>query len=247
MVHRGDYWLADLLAKHLADFEERNAVDCHLVWNPSLKESEVATLAEKLSVSFRAVHTHRATRIRKIGWPMEATDMFLSACDHLRACKAVGPFYLMEPDCVPLVRGWLGKLDAEYARAGVNVLGACGASMTDPAAMFHPGDHIGGTAIYPDGFPWRFTFRLIDGLMEPWDMALRSDLPRIGAAHSPLFAERWRTERYFRDANGRVGCYRRGSTERASDIDPCSVVVHGCKDSSIHRLFSRPAMALHRV
>ncbi len=60
--------------------------------------------------------------------------------------QKLGPWLFCEPDCVPLKKGWLDTLEAEYIKGGKPFMGAHVLIEKVP-------EHMSGNAIYPENVP----------------------------------------------------------------------------------------------
>src|SRR2546430_696433 len=70
---------------------------------------------ELLSVARRVFASARLDVVGPFddGWPVAANRMFLAAADRARA-----PFLWLEPDCVPLKKGWMDEIERAYQECG---------------------------------------------------------------------------------------------------------------------------------
>lgn len=117
------------------------------------------------------------------------TQVFLAACRWIKECCRL-PFLWMEPDCIPLVPGWLHLLAEEYEQCPFRFLGPI-IDQDDQAGL--PKRHLTGCAIYPNDA--NDVYANIPALQTDnvaWDMAAADAvLPR--AKNSRLMRHFWGT------------------------------------------------------
>jgi len=115
-----------------------------------------AQIAELLSTRF-ANAEHRVCRTEdERGWPKSATHLFNES---LRFCTGYDTLWL-EPDAIPLRKGWFERIKQEYASAGKLFMGRL-----IPAGATHA-EHMTGVAVY--GAAWEDE---VPGLGAPNDKA----------------------------------------------------------------------------
>ena len=117
--------------------------DCLLVADAAVQWSEcmhALALAREHFKSAELISTDEPLD----GWPQAANAMFLKAAMHV-ATHQRQPFFVCEPDCIPLKSGWLDALEEAYGKCGRLFMGA-----------FTRGTHpnysepvLAGCAVYP--------------------------------------------------------------------------------------------------
>lgn len=116
-------------------------------------------------------------------WPISTTNAFQTVARHIEYNQKQ-PFLFLEPDCVPLKKGWLDAIEAEYGRTKKPFMGA-----------FVPGvggspDHCSGIAVYP-GEVIKFAGQaLMLDEDAPWDLTA-ADTIRPQAHFTDLIQHRW--------------------------------------------------------
>lgn len=92
------------------------------------------------------------------GWPFGPNAMFQTACAYNRK-HIKEDFFWCEPDCIPLKKGWLDLLQAEYKQAGMPFMG-----------YLHnkPWLHITGCAVYPWNL-YEINAQILMANATPWD------------------------------------------------------------------------------
>lgn len=182
------------------------------------------------------------------GWPGSANSMFRSAIAWAeRESGYRGPLYFFEADNVPLKPSWADDLQDEYLRCGKECLGVVHDTVwTSPdGEKTIDGRHLVGTSIYTIPMsPYCRLWRLIPaGAVTPFDVFLRNDIvPK--SANTALIQHNWSTCKYRRSGD-QIVCspsdVRGGAEHHAQPVRREAVVLHGCKDSSLVNLFSKPA------
>ena len=76
------------------------------------------------------------------GWPMSPNHMFKRVAQHITWGPNPEAYFWCEPDCIPLVSGWIDLLDSEYRTCGQYFMGAQVKVEGTP-------EHMSGNAIYP--------------------------------------------------------------------------------------------------
>lgn len=171
-----------------------------------------------------------------------------------------GPWFWMELDCLPVRAGWADAIAGAYTTCGAPFMG-CVVKTTwkDERGNIVESPHgpddtmMCGCGVYPAGTAARFRridqFGMLESLSkgetsadEPWDLFLRSVMRKIGMASSQVIGDYWNTINY-RLENGVLKCdpnpTHNGNAVpvfRCGEVNPNSVVIHGCKDGSLHKL-----------
>lgn len=143
-------------------------VSANNVW-PKEKE-QIKSLAQACFADVATVSPDRPLRNEK--WPRGANLLFQTAAAWVEA-NIKRPFWWNEPDCIPLVPGWLEYLEFEYYQARRPFLGTVVQSNDKAAKAF--GAMVNGGCLYPANTGSRFA--AFDPDQEtPWDMWMS---PRI--------------------------------------------------------------------
>lgn len=183
------------------------------------------------------------------GWPLGPNQMFVDAAVE---CYPKGePWYFWEPDCVPVKAGWCDILQDEYAK-NPSILGC----------MYNEGTTTGGkkvhklivgSAIYPPNFfdycplarnlnSYNLSYRSAGVEPEPWDVYCRWEFLKI-ARDTPLIRAYWKSVNYqrkdgkivfFADSPDAQEIQNVTCPDRVVSMD--AVVIHGCKDGSLHKM-----------
>ena len=183
------------------------------------------------------------------GWPLGPNQMFSDAASQ---CYAVNePWMFWEPDCVPMKQGWADDLEAEFRKEPA-ILGHQyeGGMATNGKNIYKM---IVGSAIYPPNFldfcpsarsldNYNLAYRSAGTIPEPWDVRCRWNFMAIGR-DCPLLRTYWKSVNYqWKD--GKIVFFAEDPEAQAVQGVTCpdrvisskAVVIHGCKDGSLHKM-----------
>jgi len=107
------------------------------------------------------------------GWPMSPNHLFKRIAQHITWGPNPEAYFWCEPDCIPLVPGWLDLLDSEYRTCGQYFMGAQVKVEGTP-------EHMSGNAIYPKNVMER-AFNLIHADLAAFDVVGAEQI--VGQAH----------------------------------------------------------------
>jgi len=183
------------------------------------------------------------------GWPLGPNQMFADAAAAMYPTQV--PFYFWEPDCVPMKEGWMDDLDTEYHKK-IGIMGHLyeGGMATNGKNIYKM---IVGSAVYPPNFldfcpsaqslsTYNLTYKNAGSIPEPWDVRCRWDFMKIGR-DTPLIRTYWKSVNYqWKD--GKIVFFAEDPEAQAVQGVTCpdrvissqSVVIHGCKDGSLHKM-----------
>ena len=186
------------------------------------------------------------------GWPVGPDRMFAWTIRHLAEIENDQPWFWLEPDACPVKAGWDVTLNNAYLEAKKPYFGFVRpTAWRDKEGKLQPreGDNMMlGVGIYPPNM--HEDVELAPLLVDlshgnprshppvPWDIYLRWHMFRRGVHASTLIFDRWRTCNYARGEFDVITCEPLASEKHAVGgvIPDEAVVVHGCKDQSLHRL-----------
>lgn len=160
--------------------------------------------------------THRvcATEDER-GWPHSASHLF-GECLEMTSGDDI---FWLEPDCVPVRRGWFEKLHAEFRRANRTFVGCLVPELTGYDNTCP--DHMTGCAFY--GRNWR---RYCPDLgkvklkgMGAWDVDYAMEMMK-DFHHTPMIQHRWVRHQADRSVD-------------LSTVDAATELYHQCKDGSL--------------
>lgn len=183
------------------------------------------------------------------GWPLGPNQMFDDVASFMYPTNT--PFLFWEPDCVPMKNGWVDELDAEFHKNPA-ILGHKynGGVAPDGRNIY---EMIVGSAVYPSNFldycpsacslnTYNMAYRSASAIPEPWDVRCRWNFMAIGR-DCPLLRTYWKSCNYqWKD--GKIVFFASDPESQAIQEVTCpertvateAVVVHGCKDGSLHRM-----------
>lgn len=186
------------------------------------------------------------------GWPVGPDRMFTWTIRHLAEIGNDQPWLWLEPDACPVKAGWDVSLANDYREAGKPYYGFVRpTAWRDKEGKLQPreGDNMMlGVGIYPPNMHEDVELApLLNDLSHssprshppvPWDIYLRWQMFRRGVHATTLIFDRWRTCNYARGEFDMITCEPLASEKHAVGgvIPDEAVVVHGCKDQSLHRL-----------
>lgn len=123
---------------------------CLLVADSKLTDSDTAPIRKAAKLCFKSVQfirTPYAIKLSKTGdspWPVGANWAFYCTAFYV-GMTAKEPYLWCEPDCVPLRKGWLEKIEDEYIVSSKPFLGPV---IETQNKSFKP-QYLNGTAVYP--------------------------------------------------------------------------------------------------
>ena len=198
------------------------------------------------------------------GWFRGPNRMFYWVVEHLEMKDSHEPFLWLEIDACPVVKGWSDKLEAAYEEAGMPHFGfvrPTNHKNPDGSIYTKQGDNmLLGVSIYP---PHMLKNPGLAPLMRnlsienekvhapyPWDIYLRWQFFKKGVHATHLIYDRWCTVNYKRGVDGKLVCEPHPDfpTAKGGEIPVEALLVHGCKDETLHRLIiaeNTPAPVFH--
>lgn len=108
-------------------------VDAGVSWSDAV---EMLTLANEVFRHVQILTTEQSVT----GWPRGANTLFLRAAEHCASCNQ--PFLWLEPDCVPLSKDWLDRIQSVYTTGFFGHIYDC----NSPGL---PTRLLSGVAVYP--------------------------------------------------------------------------------------------------
>jgi hypothetical protein len=182
------------------------------------------------------------------GWPLGPNQMFSDAA--VQRYSGGIPWMFWEPDCVPMKPRWMDSLYEQYKRKP-SILGHIyEASIGTNGKGVN--NMVVGAAIYPHNFldycplarnlsQYNLNYKNSGVLPQPWDVYCRYEFLKI-ARDTPLIRTYWKSVNY-QEKDGRVVFFAEDPEAQAIQnvtcpdrtLSPEALVVHGCKDGSLHR------------
>lgn len=245
--HNGDAELALLSAKAITAMGinmRHKAIVC------APKETAlIHEITEELKKSFQEVDRIFAQDGFN-GWPLGPNQMFSDASTHCYRYQE--PWYFWEPDCVPMSNGWVDKLENEFKSEPNKIMGSLvGGGMASNGKNVYK--LIVGSAIYPAKFldycglaanlyNYNVAYRTSGVVPEPWDVRCRWVFLQHGR-NTELIKSYWKSVNYqWKD--GKIIFFAEDPESQSIQGVTCpdrmvaseALVVHGCKDGSLHRM-----------
>ena len=244
--HRGDSELAMESAKAITAMGinmRHKAYVCAINDTPLIWE-----ITEELKKSFPEVDRIIA-QDGFSGWPLGPNQMFDDVASFMYPTNT--PFLFWEPDCVPMKNGWVDELDAEFHKNPAILGHKYNGGVAPNGKNIY--EMIVGSAVYPSNFldycpsacslnTYNMAYRSASTTPEPWDVRCRWNFMAIGR-DCPLLRTYWKSCNYqWRD--GKIVFFAIDPESQAIQEATCpertvsseAVVVHGCKDGSLHRM-----------
>ena len=183
------------------------------------------------------------------GWPLGPNQMFADAAAF---CYAVNePWMFWEPDCVAMKSGWADDLETEFRKEPAILGHQYEGGMASNGKNIYK--MIVGSAVYPPNFldhcpsaqslgNYNLAYRSAGTIPEPWDVRCRWNFLAIGR-DCPLLRTYWKSVNYqWKD--GKIIFFAEDPEAQAVQGVTCpdrfissqAVVIHGCKDGSLHTM-----------
>ena len=184
------------------------------------------------------------------GWPLGPNQMFSDASTHCYNYQE--PWYFWEPDCVPMAKDWVDKLEKEFKAEPNKIMGSLvGGGMVSNGKNVYK--LIVGSAIYPSKFldycglaaslyNYNVAYRTSGVVPEPWDVRCRWVFLQHGR-NTELIKSYWKSVNY-QWKEGKIVFFAEDPEAQAIQGVTCpdrtvtseALVVHGCKDGSLHKM-----------
>jgi len=204
--------------KHVAAFSRPG-----MLYNHSL-----ILLVPKETVIPEECHLERWGNVKRFAensrveqWPLGPNLIFEQIIWLQYNNKFSGPFFWVEPDCVPVVPDWLERIDEEYRHCGKPFMGAHVEQQVVKKVKIPR--HMTGNAVYPDK-AYTLAPKILEARMTPWDVyAADQILP-----HAYFTAQIQHEYRHAEIADRR---------ELAKILKPETTLFHSDKYGAIARIF----------
>lgn len=150
-----DWWL---------ELDGKIPFDCLLSFEAGTLPHYLADMKERATRLFESV--------REVEYPRPPARTWPPTIAFIQTARAVqnfwdGPWFWTEFDLIPLRRGWVQTLWAEYCRAGKPFMGP----------IVHTQGHMNGTGFYPADTPARIP-RAMQDVTVAWDVAMKGEMMR---------------------------------------------------------------------
>lgn len=192
---------------------------CVLAVDSSMPSSFVSIMKKIGSETYADISIFTYPRPKTNKWPNAPNWAFQSTARHMQ--KLGNPWFWMEPDCIPISKGWLPMLNQEYAMCQKPIMGSIIGGM----------GHCNGTAIYPYDF-CELSRKAMSCSDMGWDMEMKDET--IHLTHpSKLMYHIWGIAKGVAVQNGGSPVFFRTWDEVKQWVDLDCVVVHRCKNTSL--------------
>lgn len=220
--YSGDAWLATKNLEWANQLDGTLPYECILSSDSKTDSSQVLALAKTI---FTKVSECKYDRVQYDHWPFAQNNAFCQTARFVERFKQ--PWFWWEVDSVPIRKGWLAALEAEY----LNGKKPFGGHWNPDTGIFN------GVAIYPSSVP-RYSYRaamcdlleprkMADGSMyqPPWDFYCSSEVfPHLHIMNA-LMQHVW-------DVNGKCPTFPDDDSVKRI-LRPGIVLFHRCKDGSL--------------
>ena len=245
--HNGDAELALLSAKAMV------AMGMNMRHKAIVCATESTALIPQITEELRKVFPEVNRIIAQDGfngWPLGPNQMFVDASTH--CYRYEDPWYFWEPDCVPMVEGWVDRLDEEFKKQPNKIMGSIvGGGMAASGKNVY--QLLVGSAVYPAKFldycglaaslcNYNVAYRQAGTIPEPWDVRCRWVFMQNGR-NTDLIKAYWKSCNYQYNGNDLVFFAEGPEAQEIQSVtcpdrkvDPQAIVVHGCKDGSLHKM-----------
>lgn len=186
-------------------------------------ETDASAVVAAAQRCFGSVQTFCYPPPRTPGWPAAANWAWQRSAAYVHT-QMPQPWLWWEQDAVPLKKGWLLDIAADYTRCGKVFMGA--------SHTTEHGPHLNGVAVYPSDVIVRFPDMAL-AVRGPFDVV--GGGPLLAQAYiSPLFQHVWSWDNA---TNGAPPPTFTTSTD-LDRIKPEAVLFHRCKDDSLVKLLT---------
>lgn len=203
-------------------------------------------ITQELKKSFAKVE-HIQAQDGFQGWPLGPNQMFVDASSW--AYDKESSWYFWEPDCVPMRSGWIDILEDDY-RLDPKIMGHvyAGGMAPNGKTIYNM---IVGSAVYPPNYldfcpsarslsNYNSAYREANAVPQPWDVRCRYNFLAIGR-DTPLIRTYWNSVNYRWIGDVLVFSAKDFESQSVQQVtcpdrrvDEKALVVHGCKDGSLH-------------
>lgn len=208
-----DWMGAEKVLLWMGELDGRQDFECLVVGGKGVTQEMKSRVKAAAVGAFSMVTSVETSVVDDRPWPMGPNTMFkcvLGWMSHRRG----GHFWWNEPDCVPLMGGWLKRLEAEYLRVGKPFMGC---------VTHRPTTHLTGCAMYPcDVHIYNYEMTVAEKFA--FD-CVAPEKTLKHTHHTELFHHEWDDEKGECPTFPTVGNLKR--------IRSDSVVYHRCKDLTL--------------
>lgn len=182
------------------------------------------------------------------GWPIACNNHWHFVASYLDSQPNPSPWLWLEIDALPVIENWYPKLIEKYTIGQKSFMGFVkptikrvkdGPSYEDPTDLI-----MNGVAIYPPNITRNpSVIPLFNnmgrtgglGIREPFDMYMRWQFKHMGIHNAyPFISHEWKSSNYVLE-DGKITFDKDG---KRGELHPDTILAHGCKDGSLHRIIA---------
>ena len=184
------------------------------------------------------------------GWPLGPNQLFADSSNYCFGQD--DPWMFWEPDCVPMVNNWVDLLDKEFAKDRTKIMGCLLEGGLAPSgktvhrlivgSAVYPAKFLYGCTVAANLFNYNLRYREAGSTPEPWDVRCRWEFLKYGR-NTDLIKTYWKSCQYRTEGGAIVFSAENKDAEDVQCVTcpdktvfPKAVVVHGCKDGSLHKM-----------
>lgn len=188
------------------------------------------------------------------GWPLGPNQMFSDASNY--CFQHEDPWMFWEPDCVPMRQNWVDTLEKEFLREPTKIMGSLIEGGTAPSgksvhrlivgSAVYPAKFLYGCTIAANLYNYNLRYRDAKAVPEPWDVRCRWEFLKYGR-NTKLIQACWKSCAYRPSGNGIIFSACNADAEDIQSVtcpdktvNPDAIIIHGCKDGSLHRMIYQP-------
>lgn len=239
--HSGDRDLALALAEQIRDLKAAENHHCLMVYPDGTKHDDIESI---LRSAFHSVDKHPYVA-QLSGWPQGPNEAFQQAALRISADPACGDFCWLETDIVLTESIALNAIENAFRNCGHPLMG----NVVDTLAMNTRqvvGRHMIGVGVYPKDFATycplvKYLDRMSSEHVRQGAVPMAFDA-YFGAytaqrcSETPLIQHFWRSKLFHVEQNGDIVAGETLSPEKK--VRAGVLLIHGCKDDSLMRIFS---------
>lgn len=222
-----DVHLAKANLSWISQLDSKLSHGALLCCDPSIDWSGAQELIDLAAKTFQRVEITIAPDIVE-SWPAGSNALFKTTAQFFQDRK-IGPWLWLEPDAIPLRKGWLDQIEQAYFAAGKPFMGA----VMQASGLNMPKDYLAGVACYPSDCWKRMSLT--------WDESRAFDVATAPAT-VPFAANTSLIQHFWGEKDLPPTFVAEKTPESPRNaftldrINPEAVIFHRCKDDSLLRL-----------
>lgn len=199
--------------------EAEALISCDVGMAPKL----IAELTEEASGFFKRVYHFNYTEPINLKWPHPQNKAFLHTANYV--CRHFSkPWFWWEQDAIPLQKGWIAAINAEYITGGKPFMGYNVEGM----------GHMNGVAVYPPDFPKQVKVPM--NVVKAWDVYIRGETIHKTHLVNQMFQHMWALDEDGNHTNGEGNPPTFPTWDAVKNmVDLKRIMFHRCKDGTLTR------------